>query len=401
MTARIKNKYIISYIILISIILLEIDIGGILLFDVSVNRLVGLILLLFIGLAGVANNVSKAIRIGWSGPTKYYSMYIGWIILSLIWADNYVESMSAVIGILFIYLFIIGYRRINTEVVSHCFIVISLVIAIISWLILFLSYDYAVDNESIFRLKGVMTHSQRLALLASIGMILSLIKMLNRSDVSIKKNYLYSISFLFLFITLVSTQTRAFTTVAILVCVLIYMKSINLRAKIIFIYLFILVSFVLGSALFEHYYSRGDSDIIELTGRLGLWNLTFEYILQKPILGYGFGSFKYTILESRAWLPDQAHNMLIHSVFETGIIGVVLLLLFLMKSFQLSNKLENVSLMFNYTKYILLFIIIASLTGNLIGSTITIPYALLLLLIVRDQKMIKYCNRKHENFAMI
>ena len=64
--------------------------------------------------------------------------------------------------------------------------------------------------------------------------------------------------------------------------------------------------------------------IVTLTGRTTFWGLYWEYIQQKPLLGWGPDAGRYLV--SIGVLPypaSQAHNLLLNTLFISGLLGLV------------------------------------------------------------------------------
>ncbi|MCC5635516.1 O-antigen ligase family protein [Nostoc sp. CHAB 5844] len=114
-----------------------------------------------------------------------------------------------------------------------------------------------------------------------------------------------------------------------------------------------------------------------LTGRTDLWPLVLDKIWERPLLGYGFGSFWYgweseaaSIWYASGWSPPNAHNGLLDLFLDLGILGVTIYLLAFCLNFfkalfylRLNNNSENLWPII-YITYILL--------ANLTESTMVI-----------------------------
>ena len=114
------------------------------------------------------------------------------------------------------------------------------------------------------------------------------------------------------------------------------LSSLSLKSKqgillilisIIVTSLFLFIFFV----NFEALLNANDKDIT-LTGRTPLWATLWEFIEQKPWLGYGYGSFFSSLSREgnlvwkvHTWVPVHAHNGYIEMWLELGIIGLVTL----------------------------------------------------------------------------
>jgi O-antigen ligase len=66
-----------------------------------------------------------------------------------------------------------------------------------------------------------------------------------------------------------------------------------------------------------------------LTGRTELWTMALEDAWQKPILGTGFGGYFNTGNEFTRTFGNTGHNGLLDVFVETGIVGILLLVVFL------------------------------------------------------------------------
>jgi O-antigen ligase len=73
-----------------------------------------------------------------------------------------------------------------------------------------------------------------------------------------------------------------------------------------------------------------------LTGRWPLWELVWEMIQQRPLLGYGYGGFwigwdgpsaevwSATYMNGYGWLPPGSHNGVLDLALDLGVVGVIL-----------------------------------------------------------------------------
>lgn len=81
--------------------------------------------------------------------------------------------------------------------------------------------------------------------------------------------------------------------------------------------------------IFNNLFVKFFNKTANLTGRTDIWDKSWEIIFQKPFLGYGTrndGSFIY--IRDKMW---QAHNQIIQTLYDGGIIGVILFLFLLYK----------------------------------------------------------------------
>jgi len=106
------------------------------------------------------------------------------------------------------------------------------------------------------------------------------------------------------------------------------------------LYLFVqaYVEVATGDSPFSFMYKISGRDST-LTGRTDLWSDVFEIANRHPILGVGYGSFwignkANNLWEMHIWRPVTAHNGYLDVYVQLGIVGLLLLLLVIIRSFQ-------------------------------------------------------------------
>ena len=83
----------------------------------------------------------------------------------------------------------------------------------------------------------------------------------------------------------------------------------------------------------------GSGRDLTFSGRTAIWEAVLEYILRRPAVGYGYGSFWLGDLGSDLWArfvwhPNQAHNGYLDILVDLGAAGLALFGLFLLRSFR-------------------------------------------------------------------
>ncbi len=145
------------------------------------------------------------------------------------------------------------------------------------------------------------------------------------------------ILYLISFIIIVLSQSKTALIVFILtnISCLIYLSIKNMKK--IKRKLFICLFFAIFIAIFFIFWINQDTalNILKkdntLTGRTTIWALSFEKINEKPLLGYGYGSFwrgrenpSKEIAYELDWAPPNAHNGFIDILLDLGIVGFLL-----------------------------------------------------------------------------
>jgi exopolysaccharide production protein ExoQ len=88
-----------------------------------------------------------------------------------------------------------------------------------------------------------------------------------------------------------------------------------------------------GPAILDAFLAgRTDSDVETLSGRTALWDELLRHVSQRPVLGYGFGSFWdarhiQEIFLALRWPVTDAHSTYIQQLLDIGLIGLTLYLL--------------------------------------------------------------------------
>ncbi len=63
-----------------------------------------------------------------------------------------------------------------------------------------------------------------------------------------------------------------------------------------------------------------------LTGRTYIWSQALDFSLERPWIGHGFDSFRWTFPPFNNFLPNHAHNELLQTFFTYGIVGLVIVI---------------------------------------------------------------------------
>ena len=113
------------------------------------------------------------------------------------------------------------------------------------------------------------------------------------------------------------------------------LKRLSLRSKksVMIIFLFLIFTSILLFLFlinFNTFLAVNNRDIT-LSGRTPLWNTLWDFIQQKPWLGYGYGSFYSSeareanlLWQVHEWIPVHSHNGYIQLLINLGFIGLVI-----------------------------------------------------------------------------
>lgn len=308
--------------------------------------------------------------IGWAG-----CVYLLMLFTSSIWSVSPVSSFQ------YASIFFIGLLGISTRKNKDFFGIVQnllfflLVLSVLSWLYYFMFGSLALSHKDVaWRLKGILGHEQRLAVFMSIGLVLLVLERLKTG----KRYPIYY--YLFFIATLFATQARANIVFTLVVVGLIYMIEGKKHVKLIFFSLTMLIAITLAGSfdLITERFSRGDADLT-LTGRVPIWEYTLFRVEERPNLGYGFASFMKEGISTqifRDYIPPHAHSTIVHSLFEVGMIGTILLLFWMYKLTTFKTPTGK-----SYGFYLIVLVFLCGLTGIIFGTKLNGCLLLVLFLI--------------------
>lgn len=317
-------------------------------------------------------------------PQNYFFIaYCVWISISASWAPDPQDSILQSAAIMLCAVGALAFADFPVSLTLKVLLAFCVGVALLSWVVAFGLPSVGLQSTSFWRLRGIMAHTQRLALLMIVG-LLCISAARARGDVFRSKSTLLFLGVTgLLLLTLLATKTRAFTTFAIIICGFTFYLTLQRWLKVAYAALVVAVGGLLVAAptLLEGAYERQGSNSETLSGRTTIWAGAWEMIKQQPIQGYGFASFREagTNRFFANYVAPHAHNTWINATFETGFIGSILLTLFMLSLVYVEFRRYGRERVPSYSLVLMLFCVICGLTGVLLGTKITTPFAILLL----------------------
>ena len=181
------------------------------------------------------------------------------------------------------------------------------------------------------RLNGTFSHPNILAfyVLLVITMVLYVLKT-GILKLTVAKKVMLNFYLVLLMIILVLTQTRS----AWISCAMLFFLYGVLKEKKMLIFLFLGVLLLTATPqvqsrlkdLTEGTGARKHEKLNSMAWRVRLWQSAYPLMLQKPVLGYGLGTFQdYSIdfFPLANWKGSPAHNVFVEAIFETGFVGLL------------------------------------------------------------------------------
>ena len=116
------------------------------------------------------------------------------------------------------------------------------------------------------------------------------------------------------------------------------------------------------------------------SGRTLLWESTWEMILNKPLMGYGFNSFRYVGPDIFTEVMPQAHNEILNILFSHGLSGLFIYSFVMVIFFKNSYFTKNITL----KKFGISLFCMAIIRGTVESSaqSLMIPFDLYILVLM-------------------
>lgn len=326
-----------------------------------------------------------------SRPYIVLSLYIFWCLLTASWSYIGLESVFHVLPILIASLVAVVFRSTHPDKLAKAYILLAIALCILAVLLLVINSSLVVLPDVVWRLSGLFAHPQRAALFMSGAMLFLIVYAANNRD-QINLKLCFAL-FLTLFLALIATKARAFSVMFVAVVVFIIYYMVPNRLRKLYALGVLLGGFLLYflQALIFQILSRDADMDSSLTGRIPTWILSIELIRDRPILGYGFASFfsDLTIESDRDYVSPHAHNTWINAAVETGIVGAILVTVYLFYVFYSSLRYQRILGRISYAGALSLYVFLCGFTGVVIGGKVSTLMAILFLVHASEQKVLK------------
>lgn len=326
------------------------------------------------------------------------TIYIGFSILN---ADNINEGIISAYKILItisvFFLSIIAFKKIESPVLFLAQL-LSFFLLIES---LYLIIDYNISRSFI---KGIAQNPN----ISSSSILFKLIFFLylkNNFDYS-KFKFLIWIIEITAIISIIILQSRLGLFSLIFIYFSIFMTQRLIRKKIIFSFLIILTSFIYfsnttNSNILSYNFSEDESSI----QRIEFYNTAIDLIKQKPLFGFGLGSWKYESLSYSSLknetilVPYYTHNDFLQTFVEMGILGFIIYLSFFFKiGFEIFKKFKLDSFYFYSGIILVVFFGNTMLNFPVHRSQEIIPFMIFSALILSISNIKLVWNKKNPFF---
>lgn len=280
---------------------------------------------------------------------KYYFLFILLALVSCLWSFEPTVGLTKVFSLSMCML--VGFG------LAHCSSIenIKKILAVSLIFVLFVSLVYVFMIPSLGTMsagegfegsglvgenQGVFKHKNIFGSVAAISMLVSIF-LLDNLKISRYKYILFGLSFLCLI--LANSMTKVFAIVAVIlfiICFRFFIKFLGSKypgtAILVTVSLFVGAVFLLINVVLFFLELSGRD--LTFTGRTLIWEHSIYLFWDKPILGYGISSiwksglsYIYTL---PFYSPIHSHNSFVEILLTTGLIGITLFILFIMKAMK-------------------------------------------------------------------
>ncbi|MDR7870027.1 MAG: O-antigen ligase family protein [Tissierellaceae bacterium] len=332
------------------------------LFDAGFNNNLPMYMLLFaLVVLFIKNNIYRdEINLSIKSPLLWYSLYLIWCGISFIWSIYYIRTVMELFELLLYGAIFFITLQLNDEDNDK---VISVVLLIGSGIALLGILEYIFITNS--RIVSTFTNPNPFGTYLLILFLFSWGTSLNT-----KRKSFYIPAFIFLVALLLSgSRGGYFSTIIGLPFIFIGSDKKELIHKFIKTIILFFIALIttriimyiapiaqdnvgLAPSMVDALIRKDTLIGSSLVGRLEFWKVAWELIKNKPILGYGQGTFfsaYYIEYSGNQWYSRFVHNHYLQIMAETGIIGIILFLGFLLSIFRiLYIKLKSK----NYSTYL-------------------------------------------------
>ncbi|HGK7304973.1 TPA: O-antigen ligase family protein [Stenotrophomonas maltophilia] len=328
-----------------------------------------------------------------------FSVYASFCFASALWSTDTSASISNATLLFACLLISIGGARYDPVQTRVIFVRICLAVMVLSWVSLVVAPGYALQEKGFWRLRGIMSHEFELGYLAGSSMLLSfaeLARALSRGTQ--ERRLILTLVFLFSAATLLATQTRTLLVYAALCAALIMVSYTRGRIRIISIFSLVVLTSIVAISVgyLEDTFSRGESDA-SLSGRTLIWARTIAEAESRPLLGHGYSSFIspiYDYIWTGNYRPPHAHNTWVMSYFEVGIVGAILVSIYLLSQLFVLRRTKQASGGLSPTFYVALFCTMTGMTSLIFGGKLSPMMAIILILTFQEYNTTKRSLRE-------
>ena len=305
-------------------------------------------------------------------PDLFYLIYLLFVALSTLWSVSPSDTLAHLgfLTVIWISTMIIA----GEDMLDFCksVIMIGFWVGVVSLIAAVIAPRYAYQPKSssggLPEMRGILLHQLRFGLDEGLALGLLVLARLNGEAPAIVRS-VWSFRFvaLILAICTVLALARLYTLFLLIsfACTILMSRRGYLRwLTVVSIGIFITLVMVNQEAVLSGLEAEGVDT--GLTGRVLIWHRTLAVADLNPILGYGYATFtdpSFRWVWRGNYLPPHPHNSYIQAYFETGLIGLGLVITFVLSHVNACFRYGTSERRFSYSLFLVLNCLLGSLTG--------------------------------------
>ena len=330
-------------------------------------------------------------------PILFYSVFIGLSALSILVAENKVESLivfSQYLSFFFALLLIYTLsKQTKINFVSLVFNLSVISIFLESSYILYIFFDNIIINAEIFSRSNIykgFTGNINIAAFSLVAKSPIVIYYIYDSEGILKKSLYGVLAFMLVSCLLILLSRGAFIAFTFIIATIIIFSIVKKIKNYITSTTILIIPIIISYFIFSNLIVNGDDNLINervtsikidrednsIDERLRFWGAAIESIKENPIIGIGVGnwkikSMKYDAKYAKGYrVPFHAHNDFLQVASESGVFAAIFFALFLLYPFYLFIKYKVYSTLDQ--KYLVTLLI---MTVYLIDTLLNFPIA--------------------------
>jgi O-antigen ligase len=290
----------------------------------------------------------RPLLLGFKSPTFIVlSVYGVWALITSLWAPSFLVAFGKA-GVFIVTMLVMS--GIATQTITYKLSVIQMILISVLALILFLLVINLFAYHALFpigrsvdrpRFELAYEHPNTASTYFA-TIILCCSYFLTRKNNFLMRLLLWMCLFSFIVLLVLSDSRTSMASALVTVTFLLLLQIRSARVRLgLFVLggfiLSLLALVVLSTSLIKDIIPTLNEDMITLNGRIPLWQSLIQQTSNNFLFGNGYFSTRFSLLSDYQW-GYHAHNSYIDVLISTGIIGILIMIVFFISCFKFSRK---------------------------------------------------------------
>lgn len=311
------------------------------------DRRIAILLIFGVGLLCLLRGIREIGRVKLAG---WAAIFLLLSFLSLLWSENTVLTLRRATVTLSVFVFAIGVGSVyyGRKPEGHIPLIRAICLGSLACSVVVLCISVLHHQFNIFDVRwrlGALGHENQIAWAASVG-VMAAWATRNSMDVW-PQRWLWRIHMGIPAAVLVMTKSRTTVAAVILSMMLaeFFVRKLEIHRVVATIVVLTLL-LIAASTEIQRFWSRGEAkeSIDSLSGRTELWHKVWADARERPLLGYGYGSYwspRRVGIIADQWAPTSAHNGYLETTLDLGFCGLLLISIFTLMSLRDAIRLTK------------------------------------------------------------